>query len=129
MLIGLENPWFPAFLRKKSLRTETYRRFVGKLEPLLIRFERLARPRFWLLPQVVMERIVSLAALVMALIVVLPVPLINQLPALSIILLSIGLGEQDGAWLGTGFLVAALAIGFAIGLAASVGLAALHIFG
>ncbi|MBN9137893.1 MULTISPECIES: exopolysaccharide biosynthesis protein [Phyllobacterium] len=129
MLIGLENPWFPAFLRKKSLRTETYRRFVGKLEPLLIRFERLARPRYWLLPQVVMERIVSLAALVMALIVVLPVPLINQLPALSIILLSIGLGEQDGAWLGTGFLVAALAIGFAIGLAASVGLAALHIFG
>jgi hypothetical protein len=122
MLIGLENPWFPAFLRKKSLRTETYRRFVGKLEPLLIRFERLARPRYWLLPQVVMERIVSLAALVMALIVVLPVPL-------SIILLSIGLGEQDGAWLGTGFLVAALAIGFAIGLAASVGLAALHIFG
>ncbi|MBA8881583.1 exopolysaccharide biosynthesis protein [Phyllobacterium myrsinacearum] len=129
LLIGMENPWFPAFLRRKSVSTETYRRFVGKLEPLLIRFERLARPRYWPLPQSVMERIVSVVALLMSFLVVLPVPLVNQLPALSIVLLSIGLGEQDGVWLGTGLLVAALAAGFAIGLAASVGFAALHIFG
>ncbi|EJM99254.1 exopolysaccharide biosynthesis protein [Phyllobacterium sp. YR531] len=129
MLIGLENPWFPAFLRRKSMRTETYRSGIARLESVLARFERLARPRYWLFPQIIVERVVSIVALLMSLIVILPIPLINQIPALSIILLAIGLGEQDGVWLGTGFLVAALAAGIAIGLGASVGLAALHIFG
>ncbi|MEI4484462.1 MULTISPECIES: exopolysaccharide biosynthesis protein [Phyllobacterium] len=129
MLIGFEKPWFPAFLRRKSMRIETYRSGIARLESVLTRFERLARPRYWLLPQIIVERVVSIVALSMSLIVILPIPLINQIPALSIILLAIGLGEQDGVWLGTGFLVAALAAGIAIGLGASVGLAALHIFG
>lgn len=129
MLIGLENPWFPPFMRQKSMHIETYRTFIAKLEPVLIRFEKLARPRYWLFPQIIIERVVGIVALSMSLIVILPIPLINQMPALSIIMLSIGLGEQDGVWLGTGLLVAALAAGIAIGLGASVGLAALHIFG
>ncbi|SDP48112.1 Uncharacterized conserved protein [Phyllobacterium sp. YR620] len=129
MLIGFENPWFPAFIRRKSMRIETYRAFIGRIQPILLRFEKLARPRYWLVPQIIVERVVSIVALAMSLIVILPFPLINQMPALSIVLLSIGLGEQDGLWLGTGLLVAALAAGIAIGLGASVGLAALHIFG
>jgi hypothetical protein len=129
MLIGLEKPWLPAFLRRKSMRIETYRSGIARLESVLARFERLARPRYWLVPQIIVERVVSIVALLMSLIVILPIPLINQIPALSIILLAIGLGEQDGVWLGTGFLVAALAAGIAIGLGASVGLAALQIFG
>ncbi len=129
LLIGLKNPWFPAFIREKSMRTQTYRAFISRLEPLLLRFEKLARPRYWFVPKIIVERVVSIVALLMSLIVILPVPLINQMPALSIILLSIGLGEHDGVWLGTGLLVAALAAGIAIGLGASVGLAALHIFG
>ncbi|SDO81410.1 exopolysaccharide biosynthesis protein [Phyllobacterium sp. OV277] len=129
LLIGMENPWFPALLRRKFISIETYRRIVRKLEPLLARFERLAQPRYWPLPQAIMERIISIIVLLLSFLVVLPVPLVNQLPALSIVLLSIGLGEQDGVWLGTGLLVAALAVGFAIGFAASVGFAALHIFG
>lgn len=129
MLLGFEKPWFPAFMRRKSMQVETYRRFIAKLEPMLVRFEKLARPRYWFVPQMIVERVVSIVALLMSLIVILPVPLINQLPALGIVLLAIGLGEQDGVWLGTGLLVAALAAGIAIGLGASVGLAALHIFG
>ena len=129
MLLDFEKPWFPAFMRRKSMQVETYRRFIARLEPMLVRFEKLARPRYWFVPQMIVERVVSIVALLMSLIVILPVPLINQLPALSIVLLAIGLGEQDGVWLGTGLLVAALATGIAIGLGASVGLAALHIFG
>ncbi len=129
LLLGFEKPWFPAFMRRKSMRIESYRSFIARLEPVLIRFEKLARPRYWFVPQIIVERVVSIVALLMSLIVILPVPIINQMPALSIILLSIGLGEQDGVWLGTGLLVAALAAGIAIGLGASVGLAALHIFG
>jgi len=129
LLLGFEKPWFPTFIRQKSMRIETYRSFIARLEPMLLRFEKLARPRYWIVPQAIIERAVSIVALLMSMIVILPVPLINQMPALSIVLLSIGLGEQDGVWLGTGLLVAALAVGIAIGLAASVGLAALHIFG
>lgn len=129
MLIGREKPWFPEFMRRKSISVDTYRSFLVKFKPLLMRFERLARPRYWFVPQMLVERVVSIVVLLMSLIVILPVPLINQMPALAIVLLAIGLGERDGLWLGTGLLAAALAAGIAIGLAASVGLAALHIFG
>ncbi|PSH69183.1 exopolysaccharide biosynthesis protein [Phyllobacterium brassicacearum] len=129
MLIGREEPWFPEFMRRKSISVENYRTFLEKFKPLLMRFEKLARPRYWIVPQVLIERVVSIVVLLMSLIVILPVPLINQMPALAIVLLAIGLGERDGVWLGTGLLAAALAAGIAIGLAASVGLAALHIFG
>ena len=96
---------------------------------MLTRFEKLARPRYWFVPQMLVERVVSIVALLMSLIVILPIPLINQMPALSIILLSIGLGEQDRRlawhWSSGG----RACRGIAIGLGASVGLAALHIFG
>lgn len=129
MMIGREEPWFPAFMRRKSIPVESYRTFIRKFRPLLMRFEKLARPRYWFVPQVLVERVVSIVVLLMSLIVILPIPLINQMPALAIVLIAIGLGERDGLWLGTGLLAAALAAGIAIGLGASVGLAALHIFG
>ena len=129
LLIGLEEPWFPGVYPAKVHPHGKLPLFHLQIRPLLMRFEKLARPRYWLVPQMLVERVVSIVALLMSLIVILPIPLINQMPALSIVLLAIGLGEQDGVWLGTGLLVAALAAGIAIGLGASVGLAALHIFG
>ncbi len=107
MLIGFEKPWFPA-LSAAQMNADRNLWFRGspRLESVLTRFERLARPRYWLLPQIIVERVVSIVALSVN------VPdgrfadsaLLSQIPALSMILLAIGLGEQDGVWLGTGFL-------------------------
>lgn len=71
------------------------------MEPVLQRFERLARPRYWPLPQVMAERFVGLVVLVTALALVFPIPFGNWTPAVAAILVSLGLSERDGLWLGS----------------------------
>lgn len=128
LLIGLKSPWFPAAVRRKSFSQRTFRTIVGKLEPLLLKLEKLAHPRYWPFPRLIGDRIAGAAALFMACIVVLPIPFGNQMPALGIIILSIGWAQRDGVWVGISLLIAALSAGIVIGIVASVGFAALQYF-
>ena len=57
--------------------------------------------------RVVADRFVGVVALVMALVLTLPIPLGNRLPAVAIIIISLGLAERDGVWVGVGTLIAA----------------------
>jgi hypothetical protein len=57
-----------------------------------------------------MEYMVGLVCLVLAIILVLPIPLGNMLPALAISLMALGLLERDGIWVGIGLIVAVVAM-------------------
>ena len=46
-----------------------------------------------------MEYLVGLVCLLLAVVLVLPVPLGNMLPALAISLLALGIMERDGLWI------------------------------
>jgi hypothetical protein len=95
-----------------------------RLQPYLQRFEKLARPRYWMVPQAVAERFVGLVVLIMALMLILPIPFGNGLPAWAIMFVSLGLSERDGVWLGMGTLTAAGALGLVVGIIGSIGFAA-----
>ena len=124
LLLGRPRLWLPRLLRERSLDQATFARLTTRMEPVLQRFERLARPRYWPLPQVMAERFVGLVVLVMALILVFPIPFGNWTPAVAAILVSLGLSERDGVWLGIGTLVAAGSLGLAAGIVGSLGYAA-----
>lgn len=122
LLIGRSRAWLPRRLARLSLDRGTFARITGRLVPLLGRFERLARPRFW--PGAAGERLVGLAILVMALVLTLPIPLGNWMPAVAIMLMSLGLAERDGLWLAFGALVAAGSLGLVAGVVLSLEFAA-----
>lgn len=65
------------------------------------------RPRAsaWALPP--MEYLVGLVCLLLAIVVLLPIPLGNMLPALAISMLALGILERDGYWIVAGLVVAA----------------------
>lgn len=124
LLLGRPRLWLPRLLRERSLDQATFARLTTRMEPVLQRFERLAKPRYWLLPQVIAERFVGLVVLLMALVLVFPIPFGNWTPAVAAILVSLGLSERDGIWLGLGTLVAAGSLGLAAGIVGSLGYAA-----
>ena len=124
LLLGRPRLWLPRLLRERSLDQGTFARLTTRMEPVLQRFERLARPRYWPLPQVVAERFVGLVVLLMALVLVVPIPFGNWTPAVAAILVSLGLSERDGIWLAIGTLVAAGSLGLAAGIVGSLGYAA-----
>ena len=128
LVIGYRKPLLPARVRRYELSSETFRRIIARIKPWIVRFERLARPRLWLLPQRLGEQIVGLAIAFLGFVLILPIPLGNFIPGVAIIMMCLGLGERDGVWTGAGLAMAVLSVGVVIGVLATAGVAAISFF-
>lgn len=105
---GRPSVWLPEMLNLRSIEHASFVRIVSRAIPWIEWVERMARPRLWPIRRVAAERIVGLASLLMAIFMFLPIPFANSLPAVSVIMLALGLSERDGLWLAGG-LTASLA--------------------
>lgn len=116
LLLGMRRVWLPERLNRWSFERDAFGRLMGKVTPWLTRFERLARPRVWPASYRLAERLAGAAAIVLSLMIMLPIPFANGVPAIAICLLALGISERDGLWLGAGLLVGAIAAGIVAGL-------------
>ena len=107
--LGL-NPWLPQFIGQRSLAREDFQRLVDRVVPRLARAEKLLKPRFSWLAMPPMENLVGLFCFMLALILALPIPMGNNLPALAISLVALGLLERDGLWVSAGILTGVVAM-------------------
>lgn len=105
-------PWLPGFVSRRSISREALAGVLERAQPWLERGERLLHPRLQHLTGARMERVVGMLMVVMSIAVLLPIPFGNMLPSLVIIFLSLGLMEEDGAWVMGGFvtMVAGIAL-------------------
>ncbi len=102
------KPWLPAIITRRSMSREDFHALVLRIGPWLERAERLLRPRASALALPPMEYVVGFVCLLLAVVLVLPIPLGNMLPALAISLMALGVLERDGLWVLAGFIVAAI---------------------
>lgn len=110
MLYGSTSAWLPKRILAISLTAEQFRSAMARIVPWLVWLEKYIRPRYWPFWPKQGERIVGGMALVLALVVTLPIPLGNWLPAFSITLLGFALSERDGVLLGVGAAVGLFAL-------------------
>lgn len=118
MLIGLDQPWLPARARRYRLSARTITALRHRGVPVVQRIERYSRPRPLFPNDRIAARAVALAMLVVGVILFFPLPFLNTLPALGVLLLGIGLLNRDSIFLLTGFLITiavVLVIGFGLG--------------
>jgi hypothetical protein len=101
------QPWLPAVIARRTMTRADFATLVMRIGPWLVRAERLLRPRAAQLALPPMEYLVGLVCLLLAVVLILPVPLGNMLPALAISLLALGILEQDGLWILAGLVMAA----------------------
>ncbi len=96
LLLGFSKPWLPGWIAKRSIKRTDFEKIISKVLPYLEKVERLIRPRwkFFTTPQV--ERLLSLLLLVLAVVIALPIPFGNMLPAIAIVVISLGMIEKDG---------------------------------
>jgi hypothetical protein len=100
-------PWLPSVIMQRSMLRADFASLVRRMAPWLVRGERLLRPRLMALTTPPIEYVVGLVCLVLALVLALPIPLGNVLPALAICLLALGVLERDGLWVLAGLLTTA----------------------
>jgi hypothetical protein len=101
------RPWLPAVVRRQSMSRDDYRALAGRITPWLRRAERLLRPRWSVLALPPMEYLVGIVCLLLAIVLVLPIPLGNIPPAIAISLMALGILERDGLWVLAGLFAAA----------------------
>lgn len=104
------RPWLPDFVAKRSLSRAQFEAVVNRMAPWLARAEKLLRPRWLALSGRVAERLVGALCLVLSLVVFLPIPLGNMLPAFAVCVLCLGLMERDGLCVLCGALLAAVSL-------------------
>ena len=103
------KPWLPSLITQRSMAREDFHALFQRMGPWLQRAETLLRPRLSAMTLPPMEYLVGMVCLVMACVLVLPIPLGNILPALAIALMGLGVVARDGVWVLLGLVVAAIA--------------------
>ena len=109
MMLG-RMPWLPPFIANRSISRADFTQTISRATPLLARAEKLLKPRLALFVGDRAQNLIGALCLLLAVVLMLPIPLGNMLPALAISLISLGVLERDGAWVLGGSAVAALAL-------------------
>ena len=107
LMLGLE-PWLPAAIAGWSLSREELFTLMKRLRPWLRWMEGSMQPRLSGLVHPLSVRLIGALSVLLAIILLLPIPFGNMLPAAAICILALGLLRHDGAWILAG-IVAALA--------------------
>lgn len=124
MLLGLAAPIFPNFIYGKRIKASLFHRGLDLAVLALEKIEPAIRPRLLFLTSSWTKKLHSLAALVLAFLVAIPVPLLNLPPSVGLILLCIGLMQRDGLFILGAYMFA----GWSLWLYESLGQAAQGLF-
>jgi hypothetical protein len=121
---GRHKPWFPHWLARQSVSRQNVEAIVSRALPYLERAEQWLRPRLSVLLSWTGERVIGLGLLVLTVVLALPIPFGNWLPAFAICIIGLAIVEKDGLAVLAGFAVGA----FSLVVAGTVVIGLLHAF-
>jgi len=123
LMLG-RRPWLPKIISDRSFARADFEKVVLKVSPWLAKAEKLMRPRLEFLARPPVEYLVGAIVLLLAIILFLPIPLGNMLPAITICIFALGLIERDGVWVLVGLAASIVAVIIVSGVIAAFAYAA-----
>ncbi|MGG7517852.1 exopolysaccharide biosynthesis protein [Allorhizobium undicola] len=119
MLWGADRLWFPAFIGRRRLPLKVVEAMARVGHPWVLRAEGwLENGRLGLLTGKSARILLAIPILLLAVLIALPIPFGNTVPALAVILIAISLAERDG-----------LVVLFAMGVAVAACVTSYLLFG
>ncbi|OWY66548.1 exopolysaccharide synthesis protein exod [cyanobacterium TDX16] len=106
--LGFSRPHLPKWLAKRRWKQKNLAKVVEKGLHYLAKAEKIVRPRWGFITSQLGQRLLGLFILLMAIIIALPIPLGNMLPAIAIVVISLGMSEGDGLLVIVGVLAASV---------------------
>ena len=104
LCLGRQKLWLPEWMGKREISMATFQPFIHKALPWLLRLEKFVKPRLDAITSRTFEQIAGVLIMVMACLLILPIPLGNLPPGLAITILALAITEQDGVLMITGWL-------------------------
>jgi len=97
ILLGSESVWLPASIAEKTISQAALGILTKKALPFVIRIEKILHPRLSWMSGGVGERLIAVVVIVVAAILIVPIPGVHFLPCLGAVILALGMLERDGA--------------------------------
>jgi hypothetical protein len=110
LVLGHEEPFLPARMRRWTLDPGRLRAGLDRLAPRIAWLEKWLHPRGDHLLRAHGLRLIGLASLINGILIVLPIPFGNTAPAIAMLLLSLGLVTGDGIAVGVGLVATVIAL-------------------
>jgi len=111
MIFGRPTLWIPQKLKRVRIKPSLARTMLGAASRFLKKIERWIRPRQRWIRSRAGQAGLATVILIMACLMILPIPLTNTFPAMVIFLIGVGLSEEDGLLAIFAFAIGLLAIG------------------
>lgn len=117
--LGVQRLWLPGSMARRQIAASAIQAAFARLIPWLERVERVSRPRLTFLFGPAGDRVLGFVCTALTLVLILPIPFGNLLPAAAICTLALSLVQRDGliALLGYGLAAASWGV---LALAANV---------
>jgi hypothetical protein len=117
LALGRRRLWMPKALSRRTITRKELVKLLHRVLPSVERFEQLSRPRLVFLTGRSGARLVGVACTLIALVLVLPIPFANLVPALALGLFALGLTRRDGLLILAGYgLIVLAAVVIALGV-------------
>lgn len=113
MMMGIRQPWLPQRLLKLDTDRENLQKATKKVVPWLKKLEKFVHPRLRVLAVGKIHFFYGLVLLALTIVMLLPIPFVNVIPALFMTVILLALIQRDGL---IALISALLAIAFIIGL-------------
>lgn len=106
LIIGASAPWLPVRVKQQTIAIDDLRKGLPRAIKVLRRIEAVSRPRVTMLLNPIGERLIGVVCLALALVLILPIPGGNILPAMAVSTLAFALIQRDGVIAIVGYLLA-----------------------
>jgi hypothetical protein len=130
LLVGLREPWFPGFVRRRSIPRSAFRAGVERIVPYLKRIEGWTRPRATWLTTGAGERVAAVFVVILSFVVSMPIPIVGNIPpSIAVSIIAMGLIERDGLHYLGGVAAGIFAFAINAGVVVGIVIAAMQAFG
>lgn len=112
LMLGIRSPWLPRFVGERSVDRRNLSHLFTRLIPQLEKVEKLLAPRLGFMFGPVGDRVLGAVCFFLSLVLILPIPLGNLLPAAAVSALALGITQKDGvfALIGYALTIASVAV-------------------
>jgi hypothetical protein len=127
MLLGRQTVWLPERLQKIRIKPSLAKKMIGVACSFLRKIEHLIKPRQQWIRSRAGQSCLAIIIVIMACLMMLPIPLTNTFPAMVIFMIGVGLSEEDGLLAIAAFAIGCVAVllyGYIIYLVATQGVEA-----
>ncbi|MCU0534133.1 MAG: exopolysaccharide biosynthesis protein [Hydrococcus sp. Prado102] len=106
LFLGFKKVWLPKRIGNFSFERKFLEKAILTMLRYLKKIERVIKPRWQFMSSPIANRLLGLLLLVLGVVIALPIPFGNFLPAIAIVIISLGTIEKDGLVIAIGILAA-----------------------